>query len=238
MADYTVGTGTTGTLIIRDDGYNLWAIIKNTGSQTFANGKSWSVQVGGGSASGTFSISGAQEVVVWQGATDSSLYMQLNMGATGTSGLGGPSSVGANIFRATAPGAPVGYAWSNIGVTTAQINFGGPGSDGGAGIDFYLVRYGKSNPPENGAYVEFTTGTGANPRTGLDPGATYYARVYAHNRVGYSAPSAVSGATTLAPARIKIGGTYRYAVPYIKVAGVYRMALPFVKSGGVYRRTG
>lgn len=237
MVDYVAATGTSGSLIIRDTGSTVYAIIKCTNPSTFANGVPWSIQVGAGSASGTFNISGNQEVVVWSGVVSGNAYVQLNMGSTGTSGLGGPASVGANIQRSTIPGAPNIQAWSNITPTSAQINFTGPASNGGAAIDYYLVRYGTSNPPENGAYTEFTTGTGANNRGGLQPDTTYYARVYAHNGNGYSAPSAVAAVTTLPSIWVRVGGVWKRAIPWVKVSGVWKRARPWVRVSGTWKRT-
>jgi hypothetical protein len=237
MTDYAVGTGSGGSLILRDDGFNLTAIIKSTNGSTFASGKAWSIQVGAGSASGTFSLSGVGERVVWQGTLGGSARVIFNMGATGTSGLGGPTTLTVDINRATVPEAPTTLGWSEIGVSIAVINFAGNGS-GGATVDYYLVRYGTANPPEAGPYVEFTTGTGRNPIGGLSTGTRYYYRVYAHNAMGYSAPSAVSEMITQTPTRVKIGGTYRIALPYVKVAGVYKLSEAYKKIAGTYRRTG
>lgn len=195
MTDYTTPTGTGGTMLIRDNGWTVDYFIKAGSTQTFANGKGWSAT---GTAGGTFNYpSGANWLLLGTATITTSQNVTLHIDATGTSGLGGPTDFTVYIGRATVPTPPTGLAWSNVGSTTAQINFSGSSSDGGSGIDYYLVRYGTSNPPENGGYTEFSTGTGANPRTGLTPGTTYYARVYAHNAVGYSSPSAVQAVTTL-----------------------------------------
>lgn len=235
MTDHTTPSG-AGLIMIRDLGSTVQFLVQAGSSSTFANGKTWSAT---GAGSGTFNYpTGAPLLLIASATITTSQNVTFNMGATGTSGLGGPTSLTVFLNRATVPGAPNISAWSNIGIDRATINFTSPASNGGAAIDYYLVRYGKTNPPESGTYVEFTTGTGLNPRTGLDPGSTYYARVYAHNSQGYGASSAIVSVLTLAPVHVKVGGHYKYAVPYVKVAGVYKAAQPYVKVAGVYKKTG
>lgn len=238
MVDYVVGTGTSGSLIIRDTGSTVYAIIKCTNPSTFANGVPWQVTLGGGAASGTFNISGNQEVVVWSGNVTSTANMSLWMGSTGTSGLGGPAQVNATISRATIPDPPYNVNATNIGPTNANITFYGPGNNGGAAIDYYLVRLSKNNPPWAAPYSDQVNYNGNAPFTGLEPGTTYYACVYAHNGVGYSNPSGVISFRTLGPMRVRIGGIWKYAIPYIKVSGIWKMATPFVKRAGVWKKTG
>lgn len=240
MTDYSVGTGASSSLIIRDDGYTVSAIIENRSGASYSNGRTWSIYLGNGSsASGLFSIGRSSSVTVWSGVITTSMSVQFNMGATGTSGIGGPTTLNVNIFRATIPSPPQSPSFSEVSVTSLKVNFAGSASDGGSGLDYYLVRVGKSNPPTAGTYTDLVTPTGTgNLFTGLDPGAEYYAVVYAHNAVGYSAASAVIGTRTLGPARIKVAGVWKYGIPYVKVAGVWKLAQPFVKVAGLWKKTG
>lgn len=236
MGDTTTGTGTSGTLIIRDNGSTIEFLISCSNSATHISGGTWSGVVNGVGVSGSFTINGVQTVSLGAWGVGTNQTVSFTMNSTGTSGLGGPTGISAFVSRATVPQAPTILACSNILPTSMQINFFGNGS-GGATVDYYLVRYGTSNPPEAGAYVEFTTGTGANPRTGLIPDTTYYTRVYAHNGVGYSAPSATLATTTLPAMHVRVGGVWKYAIPWVKVGGVWKMARPFVKVSGVWKKT-
>lgn len=231
MVDYTKATGTHGTLILRDNGSVVQAIIKNAQSATFAYGKAWSVN----SSSGTFSISGVQEVVVWSATISTTTTLTFTMGATGTSGLAGPTTLTQTIARATVPGVPNIQPITNIGPQGFQINFTAPASNGGSAILDYQYRLAKVNPPTG---TPVTTTVGANPVTGLDPGELYYAQVRARNAVGFSAWSSSVSARTLGPVRVKVDGVWKFAIPYVKDAGVWKMAQPFVKDAGVWKKTG
>jgi hypothetical protein len=228
-------TGTAGFIWIDDDGTTVRFYVSCTNPATNTFGQPWY----GSAGSGTFNFpAGAGTVLVASMVISSTTSVSFTMEYTGTSGLGGPATVSATIARATVPGAPTNKPWTNIGPDYATINFAAPASNGGATIDYYRVRYGKTNPPESGTYVEFTTTVAANPRTGLDPGNTYYSRIWAHNAKGFSAASGVESATTLAPARIKVGGTYKLSIAYVKVAGEYKNALPYIKASGQYKQSG
>lgn len=232
MVDYVAGTGTSGSLIIRDTGSVVYAIIKCTNPSTFANGVGWSVTLGGGSASGTFNISGNQEVVVWSGNVGSTANMTLNMGATGTSGLGGPASVGATIQRATVPGAPVPISCAPVTMTSILYRFGGT-TDGGAAIDQWQIGYGTD--PNSPQY--FVGSGGTTEVGGLSPGTTWYFWSRGHNAVGWGPWSARAQATTYAGSKVKVSGVWKNAVAWVKVSGVWKRAQPWVRLGGNWKRT-
>lgn len=235
MTDYTKSTGDSGVLIIRDNGSTVTFLLKNTYSGTYAYGKGWSGYANG-NRSGSYSISGSETVTLGSWSVPTSQTVSLTIAYSGTSGLAGPTTLSVAIHRATIPSAPRSPSSSSILPTSFAINFNGPASNGGASIDYYLVRI-SLNSSFSG-YTDKHTGTGSNNVfTGLTPGTTYYSRVYAHNSKGYSTPSVTITVKTLAPARIKVGGVYKFAIPYVKVAGIYRIALPFVKTSGTYKQT-
>lgn len=108
-------TGTSGTLILtlsivrvnkatRTYVVRCLAQIKNTSGSTFTGGTSWSVKTWG--RSGVFQINGAQTVTLMNETTSIQLNSNgdarpvpqtLTMGATGTSGLGGPTALTTRI---------------------------------------------------------------------------------------------------------------------------------------------
>lgn len=108
-------TGTSGTLILtlsivrvnkatRTYVVRCLAQIKNTSGSTFTGGTSWSVETWG--RSGVFQINGAQTVTLMNETTSIQLNSNgdartvpqtLTMGATGTSGLGGPTALTTRI---------------------------------------------------------------------------------------------------------------------------------------------
>lgn len=236
MPDYSIGTGTGGALIISDDGYTVRAIVRSTNGATniYAPGKGWSVYVGGGSASGLFQIRGAQDVVVWAGPVTSTLSMQFNIAATGTSGLGGPTSLNVTIVRNTPPGPMIPIGLDQIGPTSMRYRFEGT-SSGGLAIDNYQIGYG-TDPVYIQTLIDYSTGT--TVVEGLSPGTEYYFWSRAHNPVGWGVWSERINAKTLGPVRLKVGNAYKFGIPYVKINGIYRMAQPYVKAGGTYRKTG
>lgn len=237
MTDYSVVTGTSGKLIIRDTGTTVQAIISNSSAPTFINSGSWSITVGSGSASGHFSINGVGSVVVWSGNITVTTAISFTMAATGTQGLGGPATVSATIYRATVPSAVQNLNITNVKATTLQVNFSAPASNGGASIDYYLIRIGTNNPPTTGSYTD-KTGNSGTVLTGLSPGVQYYVTVYAHNSAGYSTLATPVAVRTLGPFWVKVDGVWKLAQPYVKVNGAWKLAAPFVKVGGVWKQTG
>ena len=236
MPDYNTPTGTHGTLIIRDDGSTVSFIIQSTNSATSISGGSWSGTVNGTGVGGTFSLSGVGFTVLGSWTVSTNQTVVLNMGATGTSGLGGPTSGSANIvrFTATVPSAPRDTSITDVGVSSMRVNFNSPASDGGAAIIDYLVRVSKN--PDLSAYTDYAT-FGSMLVTGLDPGTQYYCVVYARNSVGYSPASNILTARTIAPVMRRVDGVWRACAVYVKVGGVWRIADPYLKVSGVWRRT-
>lgn len=101
MVDFTKSTGTSGTLIIRDNGSNnVQLLLSNSQGATFAYGKSWSGRVNGVNVGGSFDIAGVQTVLLGSYTVTSTQDVTVAIGATGTSGLGGPTSFTKRISRA------------------------------------------------------------------------------------------------------------------------------------------
>lgn len=136
----------------------------------------------------------------------------------------------------SAPGTPT---YSDILPQSVKVSWTASTNDNGSAITGYLLRR-YETADGTGAYVDTVVNALNHTVTGLTPGKTYSFRVYAMNSSAgvYSSPSGPTAVTTLAPARIRVNGVYKFAIPYVRVGGVYKMALPFVRSGGVYKKTG
>lgn len=135
----------------------------------------------------------------------------------------------------TAPGKPVA---SEILPTSLRLTWTASTDNRGSPIDGYIVRR-WDTADGSGPYVDSPLQNNlSRVLTGLTPGKAYTFAILAHNgsHGAYSVPSAVLVVSTLAPARIKVGGQYKYAIPYVKVAGVYKVGLPYIKVGGVYKQ--
>ena len=150
-----------------------------------------------------FEMGGAwQKLSAWTVTTSQTVTFRLF--DSGTSGLGGPTTLTANISRSSAPAAPSPVVLSNITSTSVFATFT-DGANNGAAIDSRRIGYG-TDPNVSQFLVSSDLTTEI---TGLSPGTTYYFWAQTHNEKGWSPSSVRSQATTLrvpgptAPATIK-----------------------------------
>jgi hypothetical protein len=73
--------------------------------------------------------------------------------------------------------------------------------------------------------------------TGLSPGMTYYFWARGRNKYGWGAYTARSQATLIAGAWVKVGTTWKRAVPYVRVSGVWKVARPWARIAGLWKET-
>lgn len=200
-------TGTSGELRIEDTGSRVYFIIANSQSATFAYGKSWSGRINGVNVSGKFDINGVDTVSLsWP--VSSPQTVTFTMGATGTSGLGGPTTISAWIARPpTAPGTP-----SVSSIDTDQATFSWSASANSP--DRYGVYVSLYSDFRSHVFAEWV-GSGRSyrlPVGTLNDGTRYYVRVRASNEAGtggYSGArefwSAPGAPTSLAVQRVSDG---------------------------------
>lgn len=175
----------------------------------------WSVNIAGNVYSGNFNFDfrNTTAKLIASGSTwighDANGYAQI--GVSGWKGSDGASDVGDNVTvsgvmdlpRIPKPpvtnGAPV---VSNLLPTSAKFTWPANTNNNGAGIDQYLLRISKNNPPDVSPYTDYPQGgsTLTYTVTGLTPGTQYYATVYAHNSQGYAPRSATTPFKTLSGA--------------------------------------
>jgi hypothetical protein len=112
-------------------------------------------------------------------------------------GYGPYSTVRSFTTGATVPGTPTALASSNVGQTTATLNWTAP-SSGGSSVDDYELQL-ASNTGFTSDVQTITVDPGPPENlTGLTPGRIYYARVRARNAVGFGPYTAAINFTTLA----------------------------------------
>lgn len=182
MVDYTRTTGTTGTMMIRDLGSTIEFWFKAGYSNDYWNGMSFTVTANGSADTFTVNYStGAAWLRVRTKSVTSTqtITFRLNT-ATGTNGMGGPTSFSQYIDRGSPPGASSVPTISSIGSTQAIVSFS-DGSNGGLPIDTRQIGYGTS-----GTYPStLVTSDRSTLITGLTPGVRYYAWARAHNSKGW-----------------------------------------------------
>lgn len=237
MTDYTKATGATGTLIIRDNGSTVSFLIENTYASTYVYGAAWSGVINGVTVGGTYSIQGAQTVTLGTWTVSSSQSVNLSIAATGTSGIGGPTSLTATISRTVAPtvkvpAAPSEPALSAVTQTTVKVSFSDGANNGGA-INERQISYGTTSAASTSSKV----GNSGTTLTGLAPNTTYYVKARTHNSAGWGPWSAARAVTTVAGAWVNVNGVWKEAVPYVNVNGTWKVAQPYVNVGGKWTAT-
>lgn len=195
MTDYSKDTGSSGEMIIRDNGSTITFLINAHSGSTFVHEMPWGYTVNGvtnNSREADYTAgAGWLTLGSWTVSTDQTVTFRLF--DTGTSGLGGPTTLSASINRSSAPAAPSKPVLSEIASTSMRVKWT-PGANNGAALDQYQVFRNTSN-----------TFTGATLLTsdtddvygGLTPGTTYYWWARTHNAKGYSPWSANANAKTI-----------------------------------------
>jgi hypothetical protein len=194
VVDYKKSTGSSGTMMIRDNGSVVSFMINSNNSSTFGT-IPWGYTIGGvnNNTRETRYNAGDGWVTLgsWTLTVDQSVTFRIF--DTGTSGLGGPTTLTVDIERSSAPNAPSKPVISNVQATSMRLRWTA-GANNGAAIDLYQVARNLSN-----------TTTGSTPFnvdldttfTGLTPGTTYYWWARTHNAKGWSPYSPVASAKTI-----------------------------------------
>lgn len=184
MTDYTRGTGSSGTMMIRDTGSTIEFWLNSNNSTTWSDHIPWSGTVNGSGVSGSFYYhpnSGWQRLGVWGVST--SQNVTFNLGNTGTSGFGGPTTLGpVFINRASYPAAPSAVSFSSL-TSTSVVGTFADGSNNGAAIDDRMFGYGTD--PAN-QFQNTLHGGNSATISGLAPGTLYYFWAVTHNSQGWS----------------------------------------------------
>jgi hypothetical protein len=178
---------------MRDTGYSIEFWINSNNSTTWSDHIPWNFTIDGVTHSGTFYYhpnSGWQQIIGY--GTTNSQNVTVGLGATGTSGFGGPTSLTVFISRATVPQAPNPVQFANLSDTSVTASFT-PNGNGGAAVDANSINYGTdpNNPVQN------INNNNPATITGLAPGVTYYFWANQHNSVGWGPFSPRTQITTL-----------------------------------------
>lgn len=168
-------------MMIRDTGSTVEFWLK-AGSQTFNYQLPWGYTVNGVTSSTkyfSFQPGGAwQKLGSWTVSYSQTVTFRLY--ASGTSGLGGPTTFSQAISRATVPGAPSVCRTTSPGSTAWALAFD-DGSNGGAAIDARQIGLGT-----DGSHVTtWYSSDGSTFISGLTKGTTYYAWARCHNVEGW-----------------------------------------------------
>lgn len=147
----------------------------------------------------------------------------------------GPWSTPINFTTlAGSSGPPTNLTIGNIAPTTARATWAYPANDGGSPITSYEFQRSLAADFSNPVTV-----TGIVPTTydmiGLSPNTLYYTRVRAVNSAGVGAWTTPAVTfTTLAGAKVRVGGVFLDKPTLVRVGGVWVAKAPQKRVGGVW----
>jgi hypothetical protein len=179
-------------MMLRDTGSTVEFWINSFNGTTWSDHIPWSGTVNGTGVGGSYNYpagAGWRRLGYWLVTYNQNVTF--NLGNTGTSGFGGPSSHTQFILRATVPPAPNAPVLTSITATTIAVNWSGNG-DGGSAVDVWQTGWG-TDPAGPTSYVN----NFSYVQSGLTKGTTYYFWSRGHNAQGYGPWSIRSQATTL-----------------------------------------
>lgn len=196
MTDYTKDTGSSGEMLIRDNGTVITFMINAHSGSTFAHDMPWGYTVNGTTNNTRQSdySQGAGWLTLGSWTVTSDQTVTFRLFDTGTSGLGGPTTLSVSIDRSSWPNPPaissLTPAATSVVVKTVD------GNNNGAGIDLRQIQRNTVNSVNGGTT---TNATGLSTTvSGLVTGQLYYFWARTHNAKGYSGWSPVKTITTLA----------------------------------------
>lgn len=138
------------------------------------------------------------------------------------------------------PAAPGGPSFSNIQPTSVTVTWNASPDDNGSPINSYILRR-WTGGSMSGDYVDSYALNRLRNVTGLKPGTTYTFATYARNSSadwgGWSPVSLDNHIGLQAGAWIRVGGSWKMAVPYVRSGGVWKIAVPYVRNGAVWKLT-
>lgn len=194
MTDYKKDTGSSGTMMIRDNGTTVSFMLNSNNSSTFAHQLPWGYTVNGNTNNDREYDYGAgdgwETLGSWTVTSDQTVTFRIF--DTGTSGFGGPTTLSVSIDRSNAPNPP---AISSLtpGSTSVLVKTT-DGNNNGASINSRQIAHNTSNTTSGATITSASTSTTI---TGLTTGRLYYFWARTHNAKGYSGWSPVKSTTTL-----------------------------------------
>lgn len=195
MTDYKKSTGSSATMLIRDNGSTVTFMLNANSSSTFAHQLPWGYTVNGTTNNDRevdySQGDGWKTLGSWTVSSDQTVTFRIF--DTGTSGFGGPTTFSVFINRSSYPNPPA--ITSLTAADTSVVVKTTDGNNNGDAIDLRQIIRNTSGTTSGGTT---TNATGLTTTVGgLIPGKLYYFWARTHNAKGYSGWSPVKSIATL-----------------------------------------
>jgi hypothetical protein len=194
MTDYKKDTGSSATMMIRDNGNTVSFMLNSNNGSTFKHELPWGYSVNGATNNDREydynAGAGWETLGTWTVTSDQTVTFRIF--DTGTSGFGGPTTLSVGIDRSSAPSAPTINSFTSISSTQAVVHTT-DGSNNGAAIDSRQLTHHTTNSIPASPIISASTVTTV---TGLTPGVRHYFWARTHNAKGYSPWSPVASMVT------------------------------------------
>lgn len=195
MTDHSKDTGSSGEMIIRDNGTTVSFLLNSHNSSTFVHELPWGYTVNGNTNNDREYDYNAGDGWVtlgsWNVTTDQTVTFRIF--DTGTSGFGGPTTLSVAIDRSSKPNPPTINSFTSI--TSSQVVVHTTdGANNGSAIDSRQLTHNTSNSIPASPIISAATATTV---TGLAAGTRHYFWARTHNDKGFSNWSAVASVVTL-----------------------------------------
>lgn len=197
MVDYDYSSG-EGTLRIRDLGSVIEFWVRAGYTNFYWDGLDFNFVTNGSTTPVSINYpSGADWKKVGSATVNSTQTVTFRLlTATGTSSLGGPTTVSKLIDRGTTPDPPGPVTFSGLSSTGVTASFTDPADNGGLTITTRQIAYSKVNTTASG--LTLVTSDRSTAITGLSPKTTYYFWARVFNSKGWSGWSSVRSVKTYA----------------------------------------
>ena len=249
----TMDTGTQGIIYIQDTGSYIHLGIRCKDPSFSRNGLKFKYTSPISNGSATYNLkSGGDLQNVRSFATPLSGDVEFTLQATGTTQLGGPTTVTKKISRTKGKPNPPEIELIRMASASSAYLYWNVRRTGGSDLRINRFDLGYGTDPKKPTTIINNASTpqdyaGSRTVTGLSANTLYYFFVRAGNTTtpskggkpegGLSDWSEPRGILTSGGAMVKYQNRWRNAVPYVKVNGAWRGARAYVKKNGSWRMT-
>ena len=241
----TKNTGTQGVLYIEDTGsyVRLGIRCKDPNYTKTKLSFSWKAPTGSETINNWTLPSGGGLIPIRSFALGVSGDISFTLKSTGTTELGGPTTVTKQVSRSEdTPEPPIITEVVMMSATSARVTWNMRSSlTGGSNIKNFDVGYSDTNWVAQGTIISNAASAsnygGTRTITGLKPNTFYYFWVRSKNAKGTSNWSPAKGILTSGGVMVKYMNEWRNAIPYVKHNGIWQPARAYVKRNGAWGLT-